>query len=111
MYKRQGNKEVTGLLFFIALLIIIVAAINFTNFSTSLTPMRIRSINTQKVLGSSDAVLRCALLVEAAIISMIAWVPVSYTHLVDLHWRFTGANTEVIWSISVLKPTRIFMHI
>lgn len=57
---RSGNKEVTGLLFFIALLIIIVAAINFTNFSTSLTPMRIRSINTQKVLGSSDAVLRCA---------------------------------------------------
>ena len=71
---RSGNKEVTMLLFFIALLIIIVAAINFTNFSTSLTPMRIKSINTQKVLGSPDAVLRRALLVEAAIISMVAWL-------------------------------------
>lgn len=35
---RSGNKEVTALLFGIALLIVIVAAINFTNFSTSLTP-------------------------------------------------------------------------
>lgn len=71
---RSGNREVTLLLFFIALLIIIVAAINFTNFSTSLTPMRIKSINTQKVLGSPDAVLRRALLAEAAIISMISWL-------------------------------------
>ncbi len=71
---RSGNKEVTGLLFGIALLIIIVAAINFTNFSTALTPMRIKSINTQKVLGSSDALLRRALLAEAAIVSMVAWL-------------------------------------
>lgn len=71
---RSGNKEVTMLLFFIALLIVVVAAINFTNFSTSLTPMRIKSINTQKVLGSSDHVLRRALLAEAAIISMVAWI-------------------------------------
>ncbi|WP_293711943.1 ABC transporter permease [uncultured Parabacteroides sp.] len=71
---RSGNKEVSGLLFGIALLIIIVAAINFTNFSTALTPLRIKSINTQKVLGSSDALLRRALLSEAAIISLVAWL-------------------------------------
>lgn len=71
---RSGNREVTMLLFFIALLIVVVAAINFTNFSTSLTPMRIKSINTQKVLGSPDHVLRRALLAEAAIISMVAWI-------------------------------------
>ena len=60
MIFRSGNNEVTLLLFFIALLIIIVAAINFTNFSTALTPLRIKSINTQKVLGSSDRLLRNA---------------------------------------------------
>lgn len=73
MIFRSGNNEVTLLLFFIALLIIIVAAINFTNFSTALTPLRIKSINTQKVLGSSDRLLRNALLAEAAIVSFIAW--------------------------------------
>lgn len=71
---KSGNQEVTTLLFCIAFLIIIVALINFTNFSTALTPMRIKSINTQKVLGSLDEILRGALLVEAAIISMIAWL-------------------------------------
>lgn len=71
---RSGNREVTLLLFFIALLIIIVAAINYTNFSTALTPLRIKSINTQKVLGSSDTMLQRALLAEAAIISLVAWL-------------------------------------
>lgn len=70
---RSGNREVSTLLLGIALLIIIVAAINFTNFSTALTPLRIKSINTQKVLGSSDSLLRKALLAEAAVISMVAW--------------------------------------
>lgn len=72
---RSGNKEVTNLLFCIALLIIVVAAINFTNFSTALTPLRIKSINTQKVLGSSEGLLRRALLVESAIIGGVAgWI-------------------------------------
>lgn len=71
---RSGNKEVSILLLFIALLIIVVAGINFTNFNISLTPMRIKSINTQKVLGSPDNVLRRALLIEAAVISMFAWL-------------------------------------
>lgn len=71
---RSGNQEVTNLLFGIALLIIVVAGINFTNFSTSLTPLRIKSINTQKILGSSEGLLRRALLVEAVLISFMAWL-------------------------------------
>lgn len=70
---RSGNREVSTMLLGIALLIIVVAAINFTNFSTALTPLRIKSINTQKVLGSPDGLLRNALLAEAGVISMIAW--------------------------------------
>jgi putative ABC transport system permease protein len=71
---RSGNKDVTNLLFFIAILIVIVAIINYTNFSTALTPVRIKSINTQKVLGSPDSLLRRSLVLEAVIISLAAWV-------------------------------------
>lgn len=71
---RSGNREVSFLLFGIALLIIIVAAINYTNFSTALMPLRIKSINTRKVLGSSDTVLRQSLLTEAIVISFVAWL-------------------------------------
>ena len=85
---RSGNKEVTALLFGIALLIVIVAAINFTNFSTSLTPLRIKSINTQKVLGSSDGVLRFSLLMEAVCISVVAY-------LLALWFVYIAAKTPV----------------
>lgn len=70
---KTGNPDTVKVLFFIALLVIVVAGINFTNFSTSLTPMRIKSINTQKVLGSSVAGLRIALVVEAVGISIISY--------------------------------------
>lgn len=71
---KSGNPETTRLLMVIAFLIIIVAAINFTNFSTALTPLRIKSINTQKVLGSPDAVLRLSLLVEAMAIAFLSFL-------------------------------------
>lgn len=105
---RSGNKEVTMLLFFIALLIILVAAINFTNFSTSLTPMRIKSINTQKVLGSSDAVLRRALLIEAAIISLVAWLMSLF--VVWLLGRteilpFVDANLDIMKNLPIVLLT------
>jgi putative ABC transport system permease protein len=70
----SGNKDVTNLLFLIALLIIVVAVINYVNFSMALTPMRIKSINTQKVLGSLDSTLRRSLIVEAAVISVASWL-------------------------------------
>lgn len=107
---RSGNREVTLLLFFIALLIIIVAAINFTNFSTSLTPMRIKSINTQKVLGSPDAVLRRALLAEAAIISMISWLLSLF--IVWILGRtealpFVDANLAIVSNLPVILLTGV----
>ncbi|WP_293671625.1 ABC transporter permease [uncultured Parabacteroides sp.] len=71
---KSGNPETTNLLLVIAFLIIIVAAINFTNFSTALTPLRIKSINTQKVLGSSESVLRLSLLVEAMGIAFLSFL-------------------------------------
>lgn len=71
---KSGNKETTNLLIFIALITIVLAAINFTNFSTSLTPLRIKSINTQKVLGCSTSLLRFSLLIEAIGISLISYM-------------------------------------
>lgn len=62
------------LLICFSLLIVVIAVVNFMNFSLAETPMRIRSINTQKVLGATAAKLRASLLVEAVIISLIAFV-------------------------------------
>ncbi|MFV0398041.1 MAG: ABC transporter permease [Bacteroidales bacterium] len=70
----KASMETLYVLAAIAFVILLIAGINFTNFSVALTPVRVKSINTQKVLGSSDAVLRISLIVEAVIISFTAYL-------------------------------------
>lgn len=65
----HGSRQTTWLLFAIAIIILVIADINFTNFSTALAPMRMRSINTQKVLGSTNGRLRATLVTESIFIS------------------------------------------
>lgn len=71
---KTGNRQHLYLLVSIAFLIILIASINLINFSTALTPMRIRSINTQKVLGSSVNALRAGLVGEAVCIVFLSWL-------------------------------------
>ena len=72
--KAAPGKSSVYLLICFSLLIVVIAAVNFMNFTLAETPMRIRSINTQKVLGATAAKLRASLLVETVIISLIAFV-------------------------------------
>ena len=62
------------ILFAIAILIVTIAAINFTNFSTALTPMRVKSLNTQLVLGCRRNTLRSSLILEAVFISLLSFL-------------------------------------
>ena len=72
--KAAPGKSSVYLLICFSLLIVVIAAVNFMNFSLAETPMRIRSINTQKVLGATTAQLRGSLIVEALMISVIAFL-------------------------------------
>ncbi|MEG1955977.1 MAG: FtsX-like permease family protein [Mucinivorans sp.] len=73
-YVATGDRSTTNILLSVALLIIVVAAINFINFSTSMAPLRMKSINIQKVLGSTNPILRLMLVAEAVGISVLACV-------------------------------------
>jgi putative ABC transport system permease protein len=70
----KANRQVLLILFAIGLMIVVIAGINLTNFNTALTPRRIRSINTQKVLGGDDRVIRLSLLVEAVAVGVASWL-------------------------------------
>ncbi|MDL2281542.1 ABC transporter permease [Parabacteroides sp. OttesenSCG-928-G06] len=66
----------------IAFVILLIAVINFTNYSIALTPLRIKSINTQKVLGAADENLRKSLVAEAILTCLLAWgVALIFMHL------------------------------
>ena len=71
---KSVSRSSVYLLICFSLLIVLIAAVNFMNFTLAETPLRIRSINTQKVLGASTASLCGSLLAEAVIISLLAFV-------------------------------------
>lgn len=68
----QTSHTTLYLLIIISIAIVCVAGINFMNFSLAETPMRIRSINTQKVLGASVAALRESLITESVAVCIVA---------------------------------------
>ena len=70
----KTSRQTLYLLWAIAIAIVLMAAINYTNFSTALSPMRIKSINTQKVFGASDVRIRFSLLFEAVLISLFSFL-------------------------------------
>lgn len=69
-----GNKMRTNMLLFISILVILIALVNYINLSVALTPIRIKSINTQKVLGCPQSVLQKNLLLESFFVSSIAFI-------------------------------------
>lgn len=72
-FRNEGNVYKSGsraqllLLIAIAILILGISLINFTNFYVALTPLRIRSLNLQKILGSSTWRLRARVVAESVI--------------------------------------------
>lgn len=69
----KGNLNTTWSLIAIAVLIIGIAYVNFINFSTALAPVRIKRINTQKVMGAMQGQLRRAIVVESVMLSLMAF--------------------------------------
>ncbi|WP_455620856.1 ABC transporter permease [Parabacteroides sp.] len=84
----KASRSTMLVLFAIAIVIVLIAGINFTNFSTALAPMRIKSINTQKVLGGEESVIRRALVFEAVMISVLAF-------LLALFWVVLAGGTDL----------------
>lgn len=70
----KSNRQTLWVLFAIALVIIIIAAINYTNFSAALSPVRLKSINTQKILGGSRLSIRLSLITEAVSICIVSYL-------------------------------------
>lgn len=68
-----GNQMRTTMLFFIAVLVILIAVVNYINLSVALAPVRIKSITTRKVLGCSQNALLTNLVVESLCISLLSF--------------------------------------
>ena len=114
----RGNKAVDLILQLSCLLVIIIAAINFLNFTLAESPMRIKSINTRRVLGSTVSSLRLGLVTEAVITSLLAFgLAVGVSYLLS-QWPFINeltvgslALSEHGWLIAALAVAAVLVGV
>lgn len=70
----KGNRFTTDTIFAVSVLLMLVAIINFINFSMASVPLDIKSVNTRKVLGSSRVNLIAGQLAGSFFIVLVAYV-------------------------------------
>lgn len=68
----HGSKPRSRILIIVAFAIIIIAGINFNNLNTAMSMLRIKNINTMKVLGSTNLKIRLSMIFESIIEFIIA---------------------------------------
>lgn len=115
----KGNKATTLTLLGVAILTIIIAFINYFNFSFALVPVKLKEVNTRKVLGSSRLKLIFSILTESLCYVLIALglgaiLVVIFSHspyanlisvsvLFSHHWGMTFITIGVAMIIGVLS--------
>ncbi len=95
----KSSPETISIMITIAVVLLLIAGINYTNFSMALIPVRMKSINTQKVMGAGIITLRKALLAETVAICLF-----SYLLSLGCVWLFAHSflSTLVSGEISLL---------
>ena len=108
---RSGSRSTTFLLLSIGILVLISGVINFANFFTSLAPVRIRSINTQKVVGAPTRALRWMLTMETVVIAVIGlvisfflagWISPALVSAHVLSGLFSIHSASIIVTVSII---------
>ena len=68
----QCNKTTTVTLFVVSILILVITLINYLNFFMAQIPVKLRSVNTKKILGSSRLSLVTGFIIESAILVIVS---------------------------------------
>ncbi|MDR2010100.1 MAG: ABC transporter permease [Bacteroidales bacterium] len=69
-----GNKNTNLALLAIGILTLIIAFINYINFSVSMAPVRARTFNIQKIMGAKTSVIKTVIISEPVIFSSISFI-------------------------------------
>ncbi len=93
----HGNKATTVTLLAVAILVILIALINFVNFFFALVPVRIRAVNTKKILGSTRGKIILDFIVESLLMILVSLVLAA---VVVILFRMSSLSDLISCSIS-----------
>jgi putative ABC transport system permease protein len=107
-----GNLTASLSLLFVGIAALIIAWINFINFSMSMAPSRVKSINVQKIFGANTRPLRLVIASESVFFSLIAFLlAVIFTgmiHKLSIS-EFFSANLALNANLQVIIFAGIFI--
>ena len=89
----KGNRTVDLVLLWACVLLITVAAINFLNFEMAEAPIRVRGVNTRRVLGSTLESIRLSIVGETVVVAFIACAMAVGVAYLLTQWPFIGELT------------------
>ena len=105
-----GNLTTTYVFLLIAVLILVVTLINYVNFFMAQVPMKLKAVNTRKILGSSRGELVLQFMLESGVLVLIsfclAWIWLmlfmqsAYMNLVSSPLDFQ--NNSMVLGITIL---------
>jgi putative ABC transport system permease protein len=72
--KGSGSLSSTLSLMAIGIILLIIAYINFVNFSIAMAPVRLKGFNIRRILGENPLFLKFSIAIEAALFSFIAFL-------------------------------------
>lgn len=83
------------------LLIILMATINFLNFTLAESPLRMRSVNTRLVLGADRRAMRMKLVIECVIIAVATCL--AGLVICEVIFRYTHINLPLAGNLSIAE--------
>lgn len=91
------NKKILDVLLLLAIMLVVMGAVNFVNFATSQAPLRSRSLSLQQIIGEKRWAARLQVIGESVLLSLIAF-NIAYV----LHWMIYS-NIQNLFGISGLS--------
>ena len=104
---KTGNKTTTITLLIIAIFVVFIAFINYINFFFAMVPLRLKSINTRKILGSSrfqlvmssvgESITMVVIALALSVVVVILFKQSTFTSLIE-----TSLDFSQNWSVVAL---------
>lgn len=106
-----GNLKYVYILSFIAILILVIACINFMNLATARSAERAREVGVRKVMGSYKSQLVAQFLVEAMLLSIVSTlVAISFVFLLLPYFNnLVEKQLHFVFSIDVILGLAAFV--
>ena len=102
----HGSKKQTYTFLALAVLILLVAIINYVNMFFALVPVKIRSVNTRKILGSSRTELTLNIVTEAVVMTVAA---IGVAVVLIALFRQSGFNSLLVCNTSMAVNADILL--